>query len=105
MVERAREIMQIMGYESVDAVLKAIAEGEVILLKIPDERRVRLAEWLYERVPEIRDWDPELADALDDLADGVELAHELVRYPVDIDVCDLDLPHGWPSYCDRRRVP
>ena len=29
---------------------------------------------------------------------------ELERYPVDTDVCDMNLPHGWPSYCDKEAI-
>lgn len=101
MINRAREIVQMMGYDSLDAAFEAIGRGELVLLKVPDQKRLELANWMRSQVPEIRDNDTELASALDDIADGVDLATELQRYPVDTDVCDMDLPHGWPSYCDK----
>jgi hypothetical protein len=101
MVDRAREIGKMMGYESLDAILDAVGRGEVILLKIPDQARLDVAQWLRGRIPEVRGQEPQLADSLDDIADGLDLAMELTRYPSDTDVCDLDLPHGWPSYCDK----
>lgn len=104
MIERARDIAQMMGYESLDATLEAIGSGEVILLKVPDERRLEIAAWLRQQIPTVRDQKEELANALDDMADGLELAMELRRYPADTDVCDLDLPHGWPSYCDKAAI-
>lgn len=104
MIDRARDIAQMMGYESTDATLEAIGRGEVILLKVPDERRLEIAAWLRKQMPELRAKRAELADALDDLADGLELAMELTRYPADTDICDIHLPHGWPSYCDKTAI-
>lgn len=104
MIDRAREIAQMMGYDSTDATLEAIGSGEVILLKVPDERRHEIAVWLRKQIPELRDQQADLANALDDVADGLELAMELTRYPADTDVCDIDLPHGWPSYCDKTAI-
>ena len=104
MIERARDIGQMMGYESIDATLDAIGSGEVILLKVPNERRLEIAAWLRKQIPELRDQREDLANALDDMADSLELAMELTRYPADTDVCDLDLPHGWPSYCDKTAI-
>lgn len=104
MIERAREIAKMMGYDTTDAALKAIGRGELILLKVPESRRLEVSEWVRERIPEVRDGDAELAHALDDIADGLEMAMELTRYPADTDVCDLDLPHGWPSYCDKEAL-
>ncbi|MGC9520932.1 MAG: hypothetical protein ACP5HG_03500 [Anaerolineae bacterium] len=104
MIERAREIAKMMGYESIDATLEAIGRGELILLKVPDEQRVEAAGWMHGQVPEIRAKNEELAQTLDDIASGLEMAMELTRYPADTDVCDMDLPHGWPSYCDKEVI-
>ncbi|MGC9469350.1 MAG: hypothetical protein ACP5HS_12215 [Anaerolineae bacterium] len=101
MIERAREIAKMIGYENVDATLKAIGRGDLILLKVPESHRLEVSEWIRDRIPEVRGEDADLAQALDDIADGLDLAMELTRYPADSDVCDLDLPHGWPSYCDK----
>ncbi len=100
MIERARDIVQMMGYHSIDATLEAIGRGELILLKVPEKRRLHVATWVRSRVREVRDEDTLLADVLDDIADGLEMALELQRYPADTDICHMDLPHGWPSYCD-----
>ena len=43
----------------------------------------------------------DLGDALDEVADGLDFALELERYPANSDICEMDLPHGWPSYCDK----
>ena len=104
MIERAREIAQMMGYDSTDATLEAIGNGDLVLLKVPNARRLEIAAWLRKQIPELRDEREELADVLDDVADGLELALELTRYPADTDVCDMDLPHGWPSYCDKTAI-
>lgn len=101
MIDRARDIVKMMGYDSVDAVLEAISRGEVILLKVPDSVRLGVAQWLRGQAPGLRAENRVLADALDDMADGLDLAMELTRYPEDSDVCDMDLPYGWPSYCDK----
>ncbi|MCJ7551511.1 MAG: hypothetical protein MUQ30_17715 [Anaerolineae bacterium] len=100
MINRAREIAQTMGYDSIDATLEAIGRGELILLKVPEQKRLEVTNWVRSQIPEVRDEDAVLADVLDDIADGVDMAIELRHYPVDTDVCDMDLPHGWPSYCD-----
>ena len=100
MINRAREIAQMMGYNSIDATLEAIGRGELILLKVPESKRLEVTNWVRSQVPGVRDEDTVLADVLDDIADGVEMAIELQRYPVDTDICDMDLPNGWPSYCD-----
>ena len=100
MINRAREIAQMMGYNSIDATLEAIGRGELILLKVPESKRLEVANWVRSQVPEVRGEDAVLADVLDDIADGVEMAMELQHYPVDTDVCNMDLPNGWPSYCD-----
>ena len=100
MINRAREIAQMMGYNSIDATLEAIGSGELILLKVPESKRHEVANWVRSQVAEVRGEDAMLADVLDDIADGVEMAMELQHYPVDTDVCNMDLPNGWPSYCD-----
>jgi hypothetical protein len=105
MIDRAREIGKMMGYENLDAILAAVGRGELILLQIPMQERMDVAEWLREQIPEVRGQEPALADSLDDIADGLDLAMELTRYPSDTDVCDIDLPHGWPSYCDKDALP
>jgi len=100
MINRAREIAQMMGYDSIDATLEAIGRGELILLKVPEQKRLEVANRIRSQVPEARGEDAELADVLDDIADSVEVAIVLQHYPIDTDVCDMDLPNGWPSYCD-----
>ena len=104
MLNRALEIAQMMGYEGIDAILDAVGRGELILLKVPDAQRLEVSQWIRERIPEVRGGDRSLADALVDIADGLDLAMELERYPVDTDVCDMNLPHGWPSYCDKEAI-
>lgn len=104
MIERAREIAKMMGYESIDETLNAIGRGELILLQVPEHQRLSAAIWMRKRIPEVRAGDTELATTLDDIADGLELAMELTRYPADTDICDLDLPHGWPSYCNKEAL-
>ena len=102
MIDRAREIAKMMGYESIDATLEAIGSGELILLKLPEEQRLLAAEWLHDKAPELQAEDEALAEALADIADSVELASELIRYPAQSDICEMNLPHGWPSYCEKR---
>jgi hypothetical protein len=104
MIDRAREIGKMMGYEDLDAILAAVGRGELILLKVPPEERLDVAEWLRHQIPQVRGAEPALANSLDDIADGLDLAMELTRYPADTDVCDLHLPHGWPSYCDKNEL-
>jgi hypothetical protein len=104
MIERAREIAKMMGYDSIDETLVAIGRGELILLKVPEQQRLTAEIWLREQIAEVRAKDEELADTLDDVADGLELAIELTRYPADTDICELDLPHGWPSYCNKSAI-
>jgi hypothetical protein len=104
MIERAREIAKMMGYESIDETLEAIGSGELILLQVPEEQRLSAARWMRQQIPEVRAANTQLAATLDDMADGLELALELTRYPVDTNICDLDLPHGWPSYCDTEAL-
>lgn len=104
MIDRAREIAQMMGYDSIDETMEAIGQGELILLKVPDQTRLEVISWIRRQVPEVRSEQPALADALDDIANGLDMALELTRYPADTDVCELDLPHGWPSYCDKDAI-
>lgn len=101
MSDRAREIGKMMGYDSTDAVLEAVGRGEVILLKVSEQERLAISQWLRGQIPAVRGEAPALADSLDDIAAGLDLAMELTRYPSDTDICELDLPHGWPSYCDK----
>jgi len=101
MINRAREIAKAMGYESIDAVLEAIGSGDLILVKVEADQRLKTAEWLQARIPTVRNDDEALADTLEDIAGGLEFALELTHYPADADVCEMDLPHGWPSYCER----
>ena len=102
MIDRAREIGQMMGYDSIDAILEAIGCGELILVKLPDEKRMKASEWLHQKAPEVRAMDEDLGDALDEIGDGLDFALELKRYPAATDICEMDLPHGWPSYCEKR---
>jgi len=93
-----------MGYDSLDATLEAIGHGELILLKLSESQQMRMTNWLRAHANEMEEEDTELAEALEDLADGLEFAMELDRYPATADICEMDLPHGWPSYCDKRRL-
>jgi len=101
MIDRARDIAKTMGYTSVDAILEAIGSGELILVKATEGRRSKTAEWIRGRLAVARGEDAGVAATLEDIADALDLATELAHYPVDADVCDMDLPHGWPSYCER----
>ena len=101
MIDRARDIAKTMGYSSIDAILEAIGNGELILVKATEGRRAKTAEWIRERLATVRGGDAGIAATLEDFADALELATELAHYPVDADICDIDLPHGWPSYCER----
>ena len=74
MINRAREIAQMMGYSSIDDTLNAIGRGELILLKINDEQRLKIARWIMDRVATVRGEDEDLGDALEDLADGIAFA-------------------------------
>ncbi len=104
LMNRARDIVQMMGYDTLDAALEAIGRGDLVLLKLPEGLQLRMAAWLHSQVEDVEKEDAELAAALEDLADGLELAMELDRYPAAADICELDLPHGWPSYCDKNRL-
>jgi hypothetical protein len=88
-----------MGYEDTDELLRAIGKGDLVVLKVAEGDRLKLAEWLHGHSDAAGDG--EVAKALEDIAAGLELSLELERYPAGSDICDLDLPHGWPSYCDR----
>ncbi len=101
MIDRARDIARTMGYSSIDAILEAIGSGELILVKATEGRRAKTAEWIRERLATVRGEDAGLAGTLEDIADALDLATELAHYPADADICDMDLPYGWPSYCER----
>ncbi len=101
MIDRARDIAKTMGYTSVDAILEAIGSGELILVKAMEGRRAKTAEWIRERLASARGEDAGVATTLEDIADALDLATELAHYPAGADVCDIDLPYGWPSYCER----
>ncbi len=101
MINRGRQIAQMMGYKNTDELLKAIGKGDLILVKMNAEDRLDVAEWLRDQAPDIQVEDEALSDSLEELASGLEFAMELQRYPADSDICNLDLPYGWPSYCDR----
>ena len=101
MIDRAREIATLMGYDSLDALLAAVGRGELILLKVAPPERLGVSEWLRGQIPDVSGRKPALASSLHDIAAGLDLAMELTRYPSDTDVCEMDLPHGWPSYCDK----
>ena len=101
MIDRARDIAKTMGYGSIDAILEAIGSGELILVKATEGQRSKTAEWIRGRLATARGEDAGVAATLEDIADALELAMELAHYPVDADVCDMDLPNGWPSYCER----
>ncbi|MBN1260799.1 MAG: hypothetical protein JXB35_08975 [Anaerolineae bacterium] len=103
MTERALEIARMMGYDGYEKVCQAIGAGELILLKLPHESRLQVSNWLREEIPMVRGRDEGLADALDEIADGLDFASELERYPAGSDICEMDLPHGWPSYCEKAR--
>lgn len=104
MIDRAREIAKMMGYGDLNALLDAIGQGEVILLKVPESQRLTASRWIREQISDLRWTDTPMATTMDDIADGLDMALELTRYPVDSDVCDLDLPNGWPSYCDKEAL-
>ena len=101
MINRGRDVAKTMGYSSIDAILEAIGNGDLILVKATEGRRAKTAEWIRERLATVRGEDAGIATTLEDFADALDLATELAHYPVDADVCDIDLPYGWPSYCER----
>ncbi len=109
MIDRARDIAKTMGYDDIDAILEAIGKGELILFKIAEGRRIKTAEWLRDLGQRVRFglWAAGVLPAPhgprpDDIVRGLELASELAHYPLGAEVCDIDLPHGWPSYCEPR---
>ncbi len=99
MINRGREIAKMMGYETTDALLAAMGSGELILIKLPEGDQLSAIEWLHAQLDKVED--EGLAAVLEEIAAGLELALELHRYPPDSDVCEMDLPHGWPSYCEK----
>jgi hypothetical protein len=101
MIDRARDIAKMMGYSSIDAILEAIGSGELILVKAVEGRRSKTSQWVRARLAGARGEDAAVAETLEDIADALDLATELAHYPVDADICDMDLPYGWPSYCER----
>ena len=104
MISRAQDIAKMMGYESLDEMLEAIGDGQVVLFKVESALRFRVANWLREQAEEVGSTDVELAEQLEELSEGLEFFSELERYPADSDICQLDLPHGWPNYCDKTLV-
>ncbi len=103
MTNRGLEIVRMMGFSDVNAVLEAVGKGELIVLKLPRERCLDSVNWLRAQIPGVRGMDEDLGDTLDEIADGLDFALELERYPVGADVCEMELPNGWPSYCDKDR--
>jgi len=101
MIDRARDIAKMMGYSSIDAILEAIGSGELILVKAVEGRRSKTSQWIRVRLAGARGEDTGVAETLEDIADALDLATELAHYPAGADVCDMDLPYGWPSYCER----
>lgn len=101
MIDRARDIAKTMGYASVDAILEAIGSGELILVKATEGQRSKTAAWIRSRLAGARGEDAGVAATLGDIADALDMATELAHYPADADICDMDLPYGWPSYCER----
>lgn len=104
MINRGREIAKMMGYATTEALLEAIGKGELILLKLPEGGHLQAANWLREKTPEVRAVDANLGDTLEELSSGLEFSLELGHYPADADVCEMDLPHGWPSYCEKDHI-
>ncbi|MDY0019698.1 MAG: hypothetical protein RBT47_06840 [Anaerolineae bacterium] len=101
MANRAQEIAEMMGYVTPQALIEAIGEGEVILLKVPEAHQERIAAWLQTQAPEVKKSDAALGEAIHEIARALELSAALKRYPSNSDICELDLPSGWPSYCDK----
>ncbi len=104
MINRGSEIVKMMGYDTTEALLDAIGKGEVTLVKFPASGQLQAANWLREQLPAVRGRNAALADALEELGNGLEFSLELEHYPADSDVCEMDLPHGWPSYCEKERI-
>lgn len=101
MIDRAWDIAKTMGYSSIDAILEAIGSGELTLVKVTEGQRSKTAEWIREHLAIARGEDAGVAGTLEDIAEALDLAMELAHYPADADICDMDLPYGWPSYCER----
>ncbi len=95
-MQRLEKILTLFGYKETQELLDAIERGELAVVKLPGTLKLQTAQWLRaqaEQAPE------EYQPALKEIAGSLEYAHTLDRYPVD--VCDLDAPPGWPSYCSR----
>ncbi len=101
MANRAQEIAEMMGYATPQALLDAIGEGEVILLKVPEAQQERIVAWLQMQAPEVEKSDTALGEVIKEIARALELSTALQRYPSGSDICELNLPSGWPSYCDK----
>ena len=101
MDNRGRDIAKMMGYENTESVFEAVGQGDLLLVKLDDAQKQSVSEWLHKQISAVESEDELLAATLHDIADSVELALELKRYPADIDICEMELPHGWPSYCER----
>ncbi len=101
MIERGFQIAEMMGYEGSEDVFSAIGKGELILVKVPSGKRLELTRWLRECAKKNPPANAELASIMEDMASAIELALELERYPMGSEICDLDLPSGWPSYCEK----
>ena len=102
MSKHAQDITRMMGYDSCEQALDAVGAGELILVKVPETARQSLTRWLREQANTVTD--TELASIIHDIVKSVNMASELERYPEDVDVCDMNLPDGWPSYCDKDLV-
>ena len=105
MINRARDIVKAMGYDSIDETLDAIGSGDLILVKVDSDQRLRAAEWLQARIAAVRGADEALADTLEDIAGGLEFALELTRYPADADVCEIFTDVTGVFTADPRIVP
>jgi len=103
MFERAKEIAEMLGYTSTNELLTAIGSGDVIVLKVPNTERLPASKWLRGQAPEIHRQDDALGSTLEAIAAGLDFAMELKHYPSGSDICDMDLPNGWPSYCDQTK--
>lgn len=93
---RLERIIELFGYKQAQELLNAIERGELAVVKLPGALKVQTAVWLREQAEQAP---AEFRGALNEIAGALEYAHTLDRYPVD--VCDLDAPPGWPSYCER----
>lgn len=43
-----------MGYASLDALLEAIGQGDIILLKVADAQRLTASRWIRQQLPDLR---------------------------------------------------